>query len=83
MEYSNRNTRSKQGRSAPDLKVIGSRIRSLRADVLQEDFASQLGISQAQLSKLEHGKVAPSLDVLVMLSGQFKKSLDWIVTGKK
>lgn len=83
MEYSNRNSNSKQARFVPDLKSVGSRIRSLRAGILQEEFASQLGISQAQLSKIERGRVAPTLEVLVALAARFGKSLDWIVTGKR
>ncbi|MCU1342617.1 MAG: DNA-binding protein [Candidatus Acidoferrum typicum] len=65
----------------PYLQAIGSRIRALRANTRQVQFASQLGISQAQLSKVERGEVAPSLEILVLLSSKFKKTLDWIVTG--
>jgi len=47
----------------------------------QVEFASELGISQAQLSKIERGEVAPTLELLVLLSNKFKKTVDWIVNG--
>ena len=40
-----------------------------------------LGIGQAQLSKYEMGKSAPTLDLLLKLKTHSGRSLDWIVTG--
>jgi transcriptional regulator with XRE-family HTH domain len=65
-----------------DLKAIGTRIRQLRGDVLQEDLAVYLGISQGQLSKIERGKLGPTPETLVRLIERFGKSADWILTGK-
>ena len=62
---------------------MGSRIRGLRGEVLQGELAVKIGISQGQLSKIETGRLAPTLETLVRLADQFGKSLDWIVTGKK
>ena len=64
-----------------DLSAIGSRIRKLRAAMLQEELATYLDVSQGHLSKIESGKIAPSLDVLVLISGRFHKSVDWILRG--
>ncbi len=64
-----------------ELREIGLRIRALRGDTRQEDLASQLGVSQGQLSKVERGKVAPTLEILLGLATKFGKSLDWIVKG--
>jgi transcriptional regulator with XRE-family HTH domain len=66
----------------PNLKDIGLRIRALRGELRQEDLASQLGVSQGQLSKVERGKVAPTLDILLGVANKFGQSLDWIVKGK-
>jgi len=72
-----------RGRVAdPDLKAVGQRIRSLRQDLRQEDFAADLGISQGQLSKIERGAMAPTVSVLARLAMKFRKSIDWIVLGK-
>jgi len=65
-----------------DLKSIGIRIRQLREGVLQEELAAFLGISQGQLSKIESGKLGPSVDTLIRLVHRFGKSADWILTGK-
>jgi len=47
------------------------------------DFAPSLGITQGQLSKIERGKLAPSVTVLLRLQERFRKSVDWILTGKE
>ena len=73
---------SKRSRSKPDLKAIGLRIRALRGDMRQEDLAVQLAISQGQLSKVERGRIAPTLDMLLAVSDQFSRSLNWIVWGE-
>jgi transcriptional regulator with XRE-family HTH domain len=68
-------------RSKPDLRAIGSRIRALRGDMRQEDLALQLGVSQGQLSKVERGRIAPTLEMLLAVANRFSKSLNWIVRG--
>ena len=69
-------------RPKADLSAIGSRIRALRGDILQEDLASYLHIRQGQLSKIERGKAAPNVEVLILLSERFHKSVDWILRGE-
>jgi transcriptional regulator with XRE-family HTH domain len=73
---------TKGRRRAADLEVIGSRIRELRGEMLQEELAAFLGISQGQLSKIEHGKLGPTAEVLLRLVEKFGKSADWMLTGK-
>ena len=65
-----------------DLAAIGGRIKNLRGDVLQEELASLLNVSQGHLSKIEAGKIAPSLEILLLLSERFRKSVDWLLTGE-
>jgi transcriptional regulator with XRE-family HTH domain len=72
---------SSRNRSKPDLKAIGLRIRELRGDLRQEDIALQLGVSQGQLSKVERGRMAPTLEMLLAVANRFGKSLNWIVRG--
>jgi len=73
---------SQRNMPKPALKEIGLRIRGLRGDTRQEELASQLGVSQGQLSKVERGKVAPTLEILLGVATKFGKSLDWIVKGE-
>jgi transcriptional regulator with XRE-family HTH domain len=72
---------SNPSRSKPDLKAIGLRVRVLRGDMRQDDLALQLGVSQGQLSKVERGRIAPTLEMLLAVANRFGKSLDWIVRG--
>jgi transcriptional regulator with XRE-family HTH domain len=60
---------------------MGTRIRQVREDDLQEEFAAYIGVSQGQLSKIENGKMAPALETLVRIAARAERSLDWIVWG--
>jgi transcriptional regulator with XRE-family HTH domain len=71
-----------RSRLSMNLEAIGSRIRELRGEMLQEELAAFLGVSQGQLSKIERGKLGPSADMLIRLVERFNKSADWILTGK-
>ena len=66
-----------------DLRILGARLRQLRGERTQEDFAQRLRISQAQLSKYERGQSAPPLGLLVRLSKEFGRSVDWMLTGNE
>jgi len=85
MEYFITHMTKAQQKSAEkvDTKAMGRRIREIRGfDCNQVQFARLCGVTQAQLSKYERGKVTPPLDVLVRLKRHFGKSIDWIVTGE-
>jgi transcriptional regulator with XRE-family HTH domain len=66
-----------------DLEAIGSRIRELRGEMHQEQLAQYLEISQGQLSKVERGKLPPTVEILVRLIERFGKHADWILTGRE
>ena len=72
----------KETKRLANLEVIGSRIRELRGEMLQEELAKYLGISQGQLSKIERGKLGPTAEVLLRLVERFGESADWMLTGK-
>jgi DNA-binding XRE family transcriptional regulator len=65
-----------------DLAAIGHRIRKLRGQILQEELCSYLHVTQGHLSKIERGKIAPSLEMLILLSDRFHKSVDSILRGE-
>ena len=71
------------GKSKVDLTVVGSRIKKLRGTMLQEELATHLDVSQGHLSKIERGKIAPSLEMLILLSERFHKTIDWILRGEE
>jgi transcriptional regulator with XRE-family HTH domain len=73
---------SKKIAASPDLAAIGRRIREIRGfDLTQAEFGQMLGVGQTQLSNLELGISAPTVDVLLKLKVFSGKSIDWILTG--
>ena len=67
-----------------DWRAVGRRLRELRGfDVKQADFAKELGISQAQLSRYEKGKSEMGAEVVLRLARKFGKSMEWVLTGER
>lgn len=62
------------------MKEIGQHIKTLRhiVNLSQKEFASELGLSQQQLSKYERGQSEPSIKVLYTLADKYEVSLDWL-----
>ena len=76
-------THSESERSAVDWKPVGRRIRELRGfDMTQEEFARRIGVSQNYLSTMEHGKVQIGAEILLRISQEFGKSIEWLLTGE-
>ena len=75
-------TSSRRTAGSIDWKAVGRRIRELRGfDVTQEEFAIRVGISQSYLSTVEHGQVEMGAEVLLSVSREFGKSIEWLLTG--
>lgn len=65
-----------------DWTAVGRRIRELRGfDMTQEEFASRIGVSQSYLSAVEHGRNEAGAEVLLAISREFGKSIEWLLTG--
>jgi len=65
-----------------DLPSVGRRIRELRGfDMTQAEFARRIRVAQSYLSALERGEKEPGAAVLLAISQEFKKSVDWLLTG--
>lgn len=62
------------------MEIIGLKIKELRKDkkLTQIEFSSKIGIDNSQLSKIEQGKLMPTLSQLLEISSIFKVSLDWL-----
>jgi len=63
-------------------KNVGKRIRKLRGDMNQRDFAKLSGFTQPYLSGVEIGRVKPSLDFLFFLCDFCDTTMDYILRGK-
>lgn len=63
---------------------IGLKIKELRKlnKLTQVEFSSEIDIDNSQLSKIEQGKLMPTLNQLLEISSKFGKSLDWLVNNK-
>jgi transcriptional regulator with XRE-family HTH domain len=65
-----------------DWKAVGRRIRELRGfEMTQAEFAQRLGVSQGYLSTMEHGQREIGAEVLLAISREFNKSIEWLLTG--
>jgi len=68
---------------ALDWKAVGRRIRQLRGfDVNQRDFASRIGVSQPYLSSMERGDGEIGAEILLRISQEFGKSIEWLLAGR-
>ncbi len=67
-----------------DWVAVGRRIRELRGFyTTQSDFARRIGVTQGHLSVLERGEAEAGAAVLLAISREFGKSIDWLLTGEE
>ena len=48
----------------------------------QEELAQRIGISQNYLSTVERGNVQIGSEILLKMSREFGKSMEWLLTGE-
>ena len=66
-----------------DWKAVGRRIRELRGfDMSQADLAKRIGVTQAYLSMIERGKREIGGAILLTISREFQRSIEWLLTGE-
>jgi len=76
-------TRKSRKKVEIDLTSIGRRIRELRGfDMTQAEFARRIRVAQSYLSALERGEKEPGAAVLLAISREFGRSVDWLLTGE-
>ena len=75
---------SRPNKGAIEWKAVGQRIRQLRGfDMTQEEFARRIGVSQGHFSYIERGEKEIGADILLRISEEFEKSIEWLLTGKE
>ena len=77
-------TSSKTSRSTDLIqwKRVGRRIRELRGfDMTQGEFARRIGVSQGFISFIERGEKEIGAEILLRISREFGKSLEWLLVG--
>ncbi|WP_081581639.1 helix-turn-helix domain-containing protein [Pararhodospirillum photometricum] len=63
-------------------ETVGSRLRSVRGDMSQDDFATLLGVHKQTIGKYERGIVVPGGDVLARLRAVLGIDVNWLLTGR-
>jgi transcriptional regulator with XRE-family HTH domain len=66
-----------------DLKEIGERIKYIRGNLTQKEFADILNTKQNYISRYEKGERIPSLSLLIKIAELGNVSLDWLIRGSK
>lgn len=65
------------------MSTIGQRLREIRGNTSQKDFANQFRISVSKYQRIEKGTTAPDADFLKdILSIYPNISLRWLISGK-
>lgn len=64
---------------------IQLRIKELResAKMTQKEFSQVIGVDNSQYSKIEQGKIQPTIQQIMEISSNFNVTTDWLLTGKK
>ena len=66
-----------------DWEDVGRRIRELRGfHMAQKEFAKRIGVSQGHLSYIERGEKEIGAEILLRISREFGKSIEWILAGE-
>jgi len=60
---------------------IGERLKELRGDLSQEEFAKEIGVSHKGYQRYESGERVPHPHVLSKIAEKFDTTVDWILTG--
>ena len=81
MRKSRKSLRGKAG--SVDWGNVGRRIRELRGFYMnQDEFARRIGVSQGHLSYMERGEKEIGAKILLRISREFGKSIEWLLTGE-
>src|SRR5690606_20867567 len=64
-------------------KEIGERLKAIRGDRTQREFAEVLGVSHGYLGDIERGRSHPSIDFLCSLAVKCGIDLTWLLTGEQ
>ncbi len=68
-------------KSKLDSKGLVARLKRVRGDRSQRQFAIDLGVFQQNVNRYEAGQT-PHVEFLIVLATQEKVSIDWLLLGK-
>lgn len=61
------------------LSVFSDRLKTLRGELKQAEFARKVGLAQNTYSRYESGERIPDIEVLVRLAARLGVSTDWLL----
>lgn len=64
------------------MQAVGNRIRQLRGELSQLEFAESLGIPQSSVARWETGQMYPAVTTLIAIADACGISLDWLLLGR-
>ncbi len=81
IDKSRKTLRGKAG--SVDWKNVGRRVRELRGFYMtQKECATRIGVSQGHFSHIERGEKEIGAGILLRISREFGKSIEWLLTGE-
>jgi len=63
-------------------REVGNRVRLVRGDRTQEEFAALIGVTRANLASVESGRSFPGPEFLVYIAHRCRVSLNWVLLGE-
>ena len=63
-------------------REVGNRVRLVRGDRTQEEFAALIGVTRANLASVESGRSFPGPEFLVNIAHRCRVSLNWVLLGE-
>jgi transcriptional regulator with XRE-family HTH domain len=64
------------------LDTFETRIKQLRGNLTQEEFAKAIGIKRTLISDYETGRTKPTSDILEKISRKGNVNVNWLLTGE-
>ena len=64
------------------MKTLGERIRFIRGEESQAEFAERVGIAKGSIGGYENGRNSPSADVILKICLSYDISSEWLLKGE-
>ena len=63
-------------------KSMGNRLKLIRGDLSQREFATKIGVSLRAYQRYEHGERLPPFDIVYKISNTCEVNMHWIIKGE-
>jgi len=66
----------------PVASTLGERLRQVRSQLSQDEFATRLGVHKNTIGKYERGERQPEAEILSRLRSELGVDVNWLLTGE-